>query len=114
MAEDYNSLKQNACIQGVLDALKTAIPTEDQKVMLDGIGHLAEKEKMAGRAKDDNEALGLVLEKAIKNGKQRKAIEVANKLRQAVILTKRVDLFKEFFTPEEAPDAVQAQLGGFR
>lgn len=112
MAEDYNSLKQNACIQGVLDALKTAIPTEDQKVMLDGIGHLAEKEKMAGRAKDDNEALGLVLEKAIENGKQRKAIEVANKLRQAVILTKRVDLFKEFFTPEEAPDAVQAQLGG--
>lgn len=112
MTEDYNSLKQNACIQGVLDAVRTAIPTEDQQAMLNGIGHLAEKEKIAGRAKDDNEALGLVLERAIKNGKTRKAIEVANKLRQAIILTKRVDLFKEFFKPEEAAEATQAQLGG--
>ncbi|MHA1447886.1 MAG: hypothetical protein ACTSP4_00500 [Candidatus Hodarchaeales archaeon] len=112
MPIDHKSLSENACIRGVLDALETAIPTTDQKQLLDGLGHLAEEEKRTGKAKDDNEALGNVLERAIENGKQRKSIEVANRLRDAVIVNKKMGEFKTHFSPETADEFLQAQLSG--
>lgn len=113
MATDrYNTYKNNACISGLVEAISDKLSKSDKTELLKDIASRVDQKRIDGIA-DEDMALRNVFQDLFNEHADNKKIQIANELRKALLVNKKVDFIKSNFKdPKDFAKGVKASVSG--